>query len=168
MANLVDPPRRERVGSGRDCSPSSVQTELTREEIATDECERLREYDEQVVTDECGDESGAEHAGRRVADQSVRERKAVSERPGGVCIEPVRWLVQERVPVPRHLPGLERWIAQVARDVRIEVQYERPQGNHGERKRREHHNENFSPRQLRGCAHGVASVLTMPDSVAVS
>src|SRR5207244_3092474 len=65
-------------------------------------------------------------AGRRVADQLVREGQRVPERPEDVRLEEVERLVDERVPVPGDLPGLDERIAEILRYVAAEMERQRP------------------------------------------
>jgi len=109
MAGLHESPRRVRkCRAGRDAAPGPG-AELAGKEECAEERQPVGEDDEEVVDNQRRvDAVRRDQAGGGVTDQRVAEEKAVLVRPVRVRIEQAERVVQQCMPDPGHLPGLER------------------------------------------------------------
>ncbi len=101
--------------------------ELARQQVSTEERQRVREEEEGVVADDRRMRTGLrEDPDGRVPDERVREGERVVVRPERVRLPQVERRVHERVTDPGDLPRLQQRIAEVLPDVAAQVQNERP------------------------------------------
>ena len=126
VAVVLEAKRREGERGPRDRGADRAEPELAGEEVGARERERVGEEEEHVVAHDRGLRARADQARRRVADQRVRERQRVVERPELVRLEEVERLVRERVTVPGDLPRLHERVAEVLGHVVAEVERQRP------------------------------------------
>ena len=132
---LLQAPRRARERRAAHRGRPRRSAQLAREQVPAEEGEREREEEEEVVADHRGVRPGPDQPGRRVADQRVGEREAVgaAARTGWTGRSSQR-LGRQRVAVPGDLPALRQRIAEVERDVRPQVQRERPEQDDGQQR----------------------------------
>src|SRR5439155_11657294 len=118
---LLEAPRRVGESRSTDDGARATDAELARQQVRAEEGKGVGEQEQQVVPDDGGARSVADHPRGRIADQRVREGEAVSQRPEGVRLEVVEWLVKDRVAAPGDLPCLHQGVSDVARHVASEV-----------------------------------------------
>jgi hypothetical protein len=150
VAVLLEPPRRVGERRARDKCADAAGVQFASQQPGAEERERVGEQKQQAVAEDGRLRSRADQPGRRVADQRVRERQRVLERPEDVRLEPVERLVQQRVPVPRDLPRLRQRVAEVARHVAPEHERQRPVHEQRRRERRREAEPDVAAGQRRG------------------
>ena len=138
---MAEPPGR--VG---ECQPGHQRRRPTRAElpdqrVGAEQRAPESQHEEDVVPEHRRGRPGTDEPERRVAEQRVRVGQRVLLRERDVRVPQPGRIVQQRVPDPRHLPGLQGGVVAVLRDRRHRVLQGRPghRGGQGDRAQRGEH-----------------------------